>query len=143
MIHMHIGGHPPFPTRSKQFSGNFGNLLFLVVFNFWGHFEGLNEGFLGLRFSLSPQKWIFLMTTFQWAIMRPKRRSYAKVTPLGSLYTKLPKTRSTKLLDFHLPGLGFWIFFMIKMTLEPHCKIIFLRMWVFITSLLRDKMPIL
>jgi hypothetical protein len=40
-------GHPPFPTGSKQFSGNFGNLLFLAVFNFQGHFEGLNEGFLG------------------------------------------------------------------------------------------------
>jgi hypothetical protein len=26
-----IGGHPPFPTGSKQFSGNFGNLLFLAV----------------------------------------------------------------------------------------------------------------
>jgi hypothetical protein len=31
-IHMDIGGHPPFPTGSKQFSGNFGNLLFLAVF---------------------------------------------------------------------------------------------------------------
>jgi hypothetical protein len=30
--HMDIGGHPPFPTGSKQFSGNFGNLLFLAVF---------------------------------------------------------------------------------------------------------------
>jgi hypothetical protein len=30
-----IGGHPPFPTGSKQFSDNFGNLLFLAVFNFW------------------------------------------------------------------------------------------------------------
>ena len=45
LIQMDIGGHPPFPTGSKQFSGNFGNLLFLIVFNFWGHFEGLNEGF--------------------------------------------------------------------------------------------------
>jgi hypothetical protein len=26
-----IGGHPPFPTGSKQFSDNFGNLLFLAV----------------------------------------------------------------------------------------------------------------
>jgi hypothetical protein len=26
-----IGGHPPFPTSSKQFSGNLGNLLFLAV----------------------------------------------------------------------------------------------------------------
>jgi hypothetical protein len=45
LIQVDIGGHPPFPTRSKQFSGNFGNLLFLAVFNFRGHFEGLNEGF--------------------------------------------------------------------------------------------------
>jgi hypothetical protein len=44
-----IGGHPPFPTGSKQF---FGNLLFLAVFNFQGHFEGLNEGFSGLIFSM-------------------------------------------------------------------------------------------
>jgi hypothetical protein len=47
-----IGGRPPFPTGSKQFSGNFGNLLFLAVFNFRGHFEGLNEGFSGSRFSM-------------------------------------------------------------------------------------------
>jgi hypothetical protein len=45
LIQVDIGGHPPFPTGSKQFSGNFGNLLFLAVFNFRGHFEGLNEGF--------------------------------------------------------------------------------------------------
>ena len=46
MIQVDIGGHPPFPNGSKQFSGHFGNLLFLAGFNFWGHFEGLNEGFL-------------------------------------------------------------------------------------------------
>ena len=39
-----VGGHRPFPTCSKQFSGN---LLFLAVFNFRGHFEGLNEYFSG------------------------------------------------------------------------------------------------
>jgi hypothetical protein len=32
LIQVDIGGHPPFPTGSKQFSGNFGNLLFLAVF---------------------------------------------------------------------------------------------------------------
>ena len=48
---MDISGHPPFPTGSKQFSDNFGNLLFLAVFNFLGHFEGLNEDFLGSSFS--------------------------------------------------------------------------------------------
>jgi hypothetical protein len=47
-----IDGHPPFSTGSKQFSGNFGNLLFLVGFNFRGHFEGLNECFLRSRFSM-------------------------------------------------------------------------------------------
>jgi hypothetical protein len=31
LIQMDIGGHPPFPTGSKQFSDNFGNLLFLAV----------------------------------------------------------------------------------------------------------------
>jgi hypothetical protein len=40
-----IGGHPPFPTGSKQFSGNFGNLLFLAVFHFRSHFEALNDVF--------------------------------------------------------------------------------------------------
>jgi hypothetical protein len=47
MIQVDISGHPPFPTDSKQFFGNFGNLLFLAGFNFRGHFEGLNEGFSG------------------------------------------------------------------------------------------------
>jgi hypothetical protein len=47
-----IGGHPPFPTGSKQFSENFDNLLFLAGFNFQGHFEGLNEGFSRYRFSM-------------------------------------------------------------------------------------------
>jgi hypothetical protein len=52
LIQVDIGGHPPFPTGSKLFSGNFGNLLFLAGFNFRGHFEGLNEGFSRSRFSM-------------------------------------------------------------------------------------------
>jgi hypothetical protein len=62
LIQVDIGGHPPFSTGSKQFFGNFGNLLFLAGFNFRGHFEGLNEGFLRSRFSMmskgmiEPQK---------------------------------------------------------------------------------------
>jgi hypothetical protein len=62
MIQVDIGGHPPFPNGSKQFSGNFGNLLFLAGFNFRGHFEGPNEGFSRSRFStivecmIDPQK---------------------------------------------------------------------------------------
>jgi hypothetical protein len=49
---MDIDGHPSFPTGSKQFSDNFGNLLFLAVLTYRAHFEGLNEGFLGLSSSM-------------------------------------------------------------------------------------------
>jgi hypothetical protein len=52
VIQVDIGGHPSFPNGSKQFSGHFGNLLFLAGFNFRGHFEGLNEGFSRSRFSM-------------------------------------------------------------------------------------------
>jgi hypothetical protein len=52
LIQVDIGGHPPFLTSSKQFSDKFGNLLFLAVFNFRGHFEAPNEGFYRLRFSM-------------------------------------------------------------------------------------------
>jgi hypothetical protein len=40
-----ISGHPPFPTGSKQFSGNFDNLLFLAVFHFRSRFEALKDVF--------------------------------------------------------------------------------------------------
>jgi hypothetical protein len=52
LIQVDIDVYPHFPAVSKQFFGNFGNFLFLAVFNFRGHFEGLNEGFLGSRFSM-------------------------------------------------------------------------------------------
>jgi hypothetical protein len=52
MIQVDIGGHPHFPNGSKQFSGHFGNLLFLAGFHFRGHFEGLNEVFSRSRFSM-------------------------------------------------------------------------------------------
>jgi hypothetical protein len=52
LIQVDIGGHPPFPNGPKWLSGNFDNLLFLAGFNFRGHFEGPNEGFLRLGFSM-------------------------------------------------------------------------------------------
>jgi hypothetical protein len=51
LIEVDIGGHPPFPADSKQFSNNFDNLLFLAVFrvlNFWSRFEALNDVFWGM-----------------------------------------------------------------------------------------------
>jgi hypothetical protein len=44
-IYVDIGGQPYFPTISKQFSSNFGNLLFLAVFHFRSRFEALNDIF--------------------------------------------------------------------------------------------------
>ena len=90
MIQVDIGGYPPFSTGSKQFSGKFGNLLFLTIFNFQGHFEGPNEGFLRSRFLMTakgiidPPKWISSMIPSQRAIMHLKRRSYAKFTTTRS-----------------------------------------------------------
>jgi hypothetical protein len=52
LIKVDIDGHPPFPTGSKHFSGNFGNLLFLAIFNFLGQFEGLNNVFSQLGTSI-------------------------------------------------------------------------------------------
>jgi hypothetical protein len=52
LIQVDIEGHPPFPNGSKQFSGHFGNLLFLAGFHFRGHFEGLNEVFYRYRLSM-------------------------------------------------------------------------------------------
>jgi hypothetical protein len=52
LIELEIGVHPPFPTGSIFFFDNFDNLLFLAVFNFRGHFEGLNEGLFRLSFSM-------------------------------------------------------------------------------------------
>jgi hypothetical protein len=59
MIQVDIGGHTPFPTGSKQFFGNFCNLLFLAVFNFRGHFEALNDifGKMGSNMELSREIW--------------------------------------------------------------------------------------
>jgi hypothetical protein len=53
LIQVDIDGHPPFPTGSKQFFGNFGNLLFFSNFHFWSRFEALNDVFLENMFEIS------------------------------------------------------------------------------------------
>ena len=52
-----------------------------------------------------------------------------------------PQTRSKKLLDFHLRGLGFCILFMLKIHWIIIVTIIFFIMCLTITSLLRGKLP--
>jgi hypothetical protein len=45
LIQVDIGGYPPYPIGPKHIFDHFGNLLFLSVFNFWGHFEALDDVF--------------------------------------------------------------------------------------------------
>jgi hypothetical protein len=69
LIQVDIGVHPPLPTGSKQFSGNFGNLLFLAIFwvlNFRSRFEALNDVFWengeqhGISFDVTHTKVVVL-----------------------------------------------------------------------------------
>jgi hypothetical protein len=95
---VNIGGHPPFPTGSKQFSGN---LLFLAGFNFRGHFEGLNEGFSGFtqlndiqRNDLCP-KINLLDDTFPMGYHTPKTEIVCKRYDPGKLMHQLTQTGPT------------------------------------------------
>jgi hypothetical protein len=101
MIQVDIGGHPPFPNGSKQFSGHFGNLLFLAGFHFWGHFEGLNEVFSNievlndiLRLYLSP-KMNLLDDTFPMSYHTPKTEIVCKSYDPGKLMHQLTQTGPT------------------------------------------------
>jgi hypothetical protein len=43
---------PTFSNWIKTFFWQFWQFTIFSSFNFWGHFEVVNEGFLGLRFSM-------------------------------------------------------------------------------------------
>jgi hypothetical protein len=133
MIQVDIGGHPPFPTGSKQFSGNFGNLLFLAVFrvlNFQSRFEALNDVFwasnlnkyefvLDLIFivsSCSPR--IDLSNDVSSA---PNEDRMQKLHPQEVDVSTTP-IGARKPFGFSSSGLGFWILLMLKRPLEPHCN---------------------
>jgi hypothetical protein len=89
LIQVDIGGHPPFPTGSKQFSGNFGNLLFLAVFNFQGHFEALNDVFgkmgRNIKFLDISSKMNLLDDTFPMGYHAPKTEIVCKSYDPGKL----------------------------------------------------------
>jgi hypothetical protein len=101
LIQVDIGGHPPFPNGSKQFSGNFGNLLFLAGFNFRGHFEGPNEGFSRSRFSMISKDIIYspkmnlLNDTFPTSYHTPKTEIVCKSYDPGKLMYSLTQTGPT------------------------------------------------
>jgi hypothetical protein len=93
LIQVDIGGHPPFPTGSKQFSGNFGNLLFLAVFrvlNFWSRFEALNNVFWENRETMIVPSMIFpkcisSIDTFPMGYHTPKTEIVCKSYDPGKL----------------------------------------------------------
>jgi hypothetical protein len=77
VIQVDIGGHRPSPTGPKHVSDNFGNLLFLAVFNFQGHFEALNDGFFrkrGVSWLINP---CFSSKRFSYRIYLSNELSYA------------------------------------------------------------------
>jgi hypothetical protein len=85
-----IGGHPPIPlAQNKGFHlGSFSTYFW--VLNFWGHFEAINSIFwarhshtIGI-IQRVMKKFDSSDKPFQWAIMCPKQRLYAKVIPVGS-----------------------------------------------------------
>jgi hypothetical protein len=51
----------------------------------------------------------------------PNRDRMQKLCPREVDVSTTP-SGPANLLDFHLPGLGFWILLMLKRPLEPHCN---------------------
>ena len=131
MIQVDIGGHPPFPTGSKQFSGNFGNLLFLAGFKFHGHFKGPNEIEVlnDILRHYWAQKMNLLDNSFPMSYHTPKTKIVCKSYDLEKLMYSLTQTGPTWLLVLHLLGLGFWMsrtfgipIYCKKRPFEPHCN---------------------
>jgi hypothetical protein len=73
------------------------------------------------RLMFLTQKLYFSDISFQRAI-EPQTEIVCKSYAPGKLTYQLPPSGPTNLLDFHLPGLGFWILLMLKRPLEPHCN---------------------
>ena len=60
MIHVDIGSHPPIPLDQKYyFNSAFFSMIFQVL-NFRGHFEALNDVFLGSQWIHCFQPWFNL-----------------------------------------------------------------------------------
>ena len=115
LIEVDIGGHPLSPTGPNHVFGNFDNLLFLAVFNFWGHFEALNDVFLeneekhGLYINVSHPKVVFIGWIFPTSYHAPQTEIVCKSYAPGKLTYQLPPSGPTNLLAFHLLGLRFWM----------------------------------
>jgi hypothetical protein len=60
------------------------------------------------------EKYVLLGYTFPTRYRMPQIEIICKSYALGKLMYQLPPSRPANLLAFHLSGLGFWIFFMLK-----------------------------
>jgi hypothetical protein len=69
----------------------------------------------------ASQKSFFSLDLSNGVSSAPNEDRMQKLCP-GKLTYQLPPSGPANLLDFHLPGLGFWILIMLKMPLEPHCN---------------------
>jgi hypothetical protein len=126
---MDIGGHPPIPLAQNIVFhlGSFSTVFWVP--NFWGRFEALNDIFL--TFGAQEIAKFFGLGLVEMFSSRLDLSNELLCTPNedrmqnlhpGKLTYQLPPSGPTNLLVFHLLGLGFWIFFMLKSPLEPHCK---------------------
>jgi hypothetical protein len=115
-----IGGHPPIPTGSKQSSGN---LLFLVVFqflNFGGHFEGLNEVFLGSSTLVIAKgfyrvlKINLLYDTFPTSYHAPQTNIVCQIYTPGKLIHQITQNEFHKIVGFLSFGVGVLDFLYVK-----------------------------
>jgi hypothetical protein len=129
LIQVDIGGHPPIPRAQKTVFhiGSF-SAVFRVP-NFLGCFEALNDVFWGFGAQMTAKisnlrhsKIFLLGYTFPTVYRVPQTGIVCKSYAPGKLAYQLPPLGPANLLDFHLPGLGFWILVMLKIPLEPHCN---------------------
>jgi hypothetical protein len=115
-----IGGHPPIPTGSKQSSGN---LLFLAYFwflNFRGHFEGLNEVFLGSITSIKTKgfdcapKINLLDDAFPMSYRSPQTEIVCQSYAPGKLIHQTTQNGVQKTVGFSSFGVRFLDFIYVK-----------------------------
>ena len=117
---MDIDGHPPSPTGPKYVFGNFGNLLFLAVFNFQDHFEALNDVFfektgsnMNPRSCFSPKSFISRIDLFNELLSAPNGDRMQKLRPWEVDVSTTP-IRACKPFVFSSSGVRFLDFTYVK-----------------------------
>jgi hypothetical protein len=99
----------------------FSTLAVFRVPNFWDRFEALNDVFWGFwaqtnvfKNFLGKNIIVLLSYTFPTMYRAPQTEIVCKSYAPEKLMYQLPPSGHANILDFHLPGLGFWIFLMLS-----------------------------